>query len=99
MLKVIIATLTLSIYLSTASKAAAEVFGGSNLDFSGYPKHRCTKPFRPYEFTSNFEVENYNEQMRLYFTCIKSYLSNADYDIERIKQATDDAIREAKSLR
>ncbi|MFV7784359.1 hypothetical protein ACNPKB_10530 [Shewanella marisflavi] len=81
------------------------VFGGSNLGFSGYPSHNCikpTKPFKPYSFNSqwqidsyNSEVEFYNSQIRQYLSCIDEYIDNANNDIKRIKEKTQEAIYEA----
>lgn len=88
--------------------AIAIVFGGSNLGMFGYPGHTCTppysKPFKPYKFYSqgdvdlyNYQVENYNRQRRSYLNCIREYVDNAKNDIERIREKTNEAINEANS--
>ncbi len=84
--------------LVMSSSAFAMVFGGSNLGIMGYPKHSCSKPYKPFEFTSQFEVDNYNRQLAMYIGCIKEYVENANNDIERIQEAAKSAIDEAKSL-
>lgn len=85
----------------------AAVFGGSNLGFSGYNDHSCSKPmkpYKPYSFNSqweidnyNMEVENYNYQWRSYISCIEEYLENANNDIKRIQEKQQEAIDEAQS--
>lgn len=85
--------------------AYAVVFGGSNLGFGGYPSHDCskpTKPFKPYSFNSqweidsyNSEVERYNFQLQQYLSCIDEYIENANNDIRRIKEKAQEAIDEA----
>jgi hypothetical protein len=83
----------------------AMVFGGSNLGFRGYPSHDCikpTRPFKPYSFNSqweldsyNTEVDLYNSQLRQYLSCIDEYVENAKNDIKRIKEKAQQAIDEA----
>lgn len=85
--------------------AYAVVFGGSNLGFGGYPSHDCikpTKPFKPYSFNSQWEVDSYNSQVDLYnsqlqqyLNCIDECIENADSDIKRIKEKAQEAIDEA----
>lgn len=87
--------------------AFAVVFGGSNLGFGGYPDHSCykpSKPFKPYSFDSQWEVDiynqkvdSYNSELGIYLDCINEYVDNAGNDIERIKEAVSNAISEANS--
>ncbi|QSX33129.1 hypothetical protein JYB87_15585 [Shewanella avicenniae] len=83
----------------------AVVFGGSNLGFRGYPSHSCskpTKPFKPYSFNSQWEIDSYNSdvelynsQLQQYLSCIDEYIENANNDIKRIKEKGQAAIDEA----
>ena len=85
----------------------AMVFGGSNLSFTGYPSHDCmkpTKPYKPYSFNSqwevdsyNSEVESYNFELQQYLSCIDEYVENANNDIKRIKEKAQEAIDEANN--
>ena len=91
--------LTLSL---VASISHSIVFGGSNLSLSSYPSANCykpSKPYKPYSFSSQWEVDSYNSKvdsynssMRIYTNCINTYVENAQNDIERIKEAISDAI-------
>ena len=86
------------------TSAIAMVFGGSNFSYQGYPSHSCfkpTKPYKPYSFNSqweidsyNSEVELYNSQRREYLNCINDYIENANNDIERIREKVQTAIDE-----
>ena len=96
----------LLLLVSVSSSVFAIVFGGSNLVISVYPDHSCikpSKPFKPYNFQSRWEIDSYNSQVdlynierQLYVDCIKVYLENASNDIKRIEEKMDEAIEEAK---
>jgi hypothetical protein len=85
--------------------AYAYVFGGTNLGFGGYPSHTCmkpNKPFKPYSFDSQWEIDSYNAEvdafnsdLQLYSDCIDEYLENANNDIKRIKLKAKEAVDEA----
>ena len=89
-------TLTL---LTVSLPAHALIFGGTNLGFMGYPEHECMQPYKPFEFTDQFQVDQYNRDFERYIDCIKEYVENADNDIKRIQEAAEAAIDEAKSIR
>jgi len=102
-----LAAVLVSLFVSF--NAAAIVFGGSNLDLMGYPSHSCnapySKPFKPFSFDTqwqvdqyNSEVERYNSELRSYLDCIRKYVENAKNDIERIKEKAHAAVNEANSL-
>ena len=87
--------------------AQAMVLGGSNLGMMGYDSHSCgykpDKPYKPFSFSNQYEVDNYNNKVETYnseidtyITCIQEYIENADNDINRIIEARNEAIREAK---
>ena len=66
------------------SVAFAYVYGGSNLGFSGYPAFNAYLSYNP----SRSEVEIYVEEA-------KKYVENGNYDIQRIREAQNDAIRKS----
>jgi hypothetical protein len=88
---------SISLLIST-SIVFAYVFGGSNLGITGYPKHTCIKPYKPFQFSSRWEVDSYNAQLDSFISCIRVYVDNAKNDIERIRESANEAIREANSL-
>jgi len=82
--------------LAISTSASAYVVGGSNLDFLGYPKPECMKPTKPYDLSNEYAVMDYNSDIKQYIQCVKTYIENADNDIERIQEAANDLIKEAK---
>lgn len=76
---------------------AAMVIGGSNLGFSGYPEPSCRKPIKPYQFVDDYEVSSYNMEVDRYISCVREYVDNANNDIDRIREAAQLAISEARS--
>ena len=97
--------LLIIIFVLTPIRINAAVYGGSNLGYGGYPSHSCIKPvtpFKPYSFNNKWEIDLYNSQVdlynmqfRQYLNCIKEYLENANNDIKRIQEKSQDAIDEA----
>jgi len=74
----------------------------------GYPSHKCDrprKPIKPYDFSNQWEVDSYNDQVRRYnrqledfSNCIREYLDNASNDIDRIKEKAKAALDDFESL-
>ncbi|NBK98090.1 MAG: hypothetical protein EOM50_08730 [Erysipelotrichia bacterium] len=99
--------LILTIVVSFHISSYAFVAGGTNFDIFGYPSHKCnkpySKPFKPYSFNSQWEVDAYNNQVRQYnyeiqefVQCIETYVDSAKNDIERITEEANKAIRETQ---
>jgi hypothetical protein len=92
-------------FLLVAFSCSAFAFGSSNLSF-GYPEESCrkpSKPFKPYSFNSQWEVDAYNNQVdsynsdyQRYIRCVKEYLESAANDIKTIQQKMDEAVEKAK---
>lgn len=93
--------IVLGILLSCAS-AEALILGGTNLGIFGYPSHDCgmkpPKPFRPFSFSSqweidsyNMEVDSYNLAMNRFVSCLREYIDNSKNDIKRIEEKIDEA--------
>ena len=68
------------------------VAGGSNLDYFGYPQHNCKKPYKPYEFRDQWELDDYKYSYNRYIKCINEYIENGNNDIKNTR-------RTAKSCR
>ena len=79
------------------SSSNAIVLGGSNLGIFGYPSVNCYKPYKPYEFTNQRELDDYKLQIQTYISCVKDYLEKGDYDIKRIQEKQQEAIDQANS--
>ena len=79
------------------SMAFSYVLGSSNLGLFGYPDHDCYKPFKPYSFETQYEVDNYNMEVEIYIDCINEYVEAAQNDINRIVEKANEAISEANN--
>jgi len=84
------------------------VIGGSNFGIFGYPSHECnppySKPYKPFSFNYQWEIDQYNSEVEIYnrelqefLDCIDEYVNNAKNDIERIREKANEAINEANS--
>lgn len=80
-----------------ATPALALVFGGSNLGIFGYPDHTCSKPYKPYSFTAQWEVDQFNSELTAYYSCIDEYVENAKNDIDRIIEKANEAVDDVNS--
>ena len=94
---------TIPILFLVPSLAAALVFGGTDLGIFGYPDHTCSppysKPIKPYQFNTqweidqyNSEVDSYNYELETYLDCIREYVANSNNDIKRITEKANAAI-------
>jgi hypothetical protein len=96
--------LAIALFMVVPVTVFAIVIGGSNLGMFGYSSHDCTKPtkpYKPYSFSDQWQIDSYNSEVDLYnsereryVSCIKEYVENANNDIERIKEKAQEAINE-----
>ncbi len=102
MRKIAIFTLLL---LATALPAAAFIVGGSNFGTFIYPQHDCgvkpLLPSKPYAFTSQEDIDAYNDKIKAYNRaikeysgCVNEYLDNANRDMQRIREKAKEAVEE-----
>jgi len=90
--------------LFITSIALSLIYGGSNLSYYGYPSHNCykpNKPYKPYTFDSQWEIDAYNSEVDQYYRdmedyriCIQTYIDNANSDIDRIREKIEEAIND-----
>lgn len=85
---------TLLVLLFVPLASSAIVMGGSNLGFGGYPEFTEIAPTPPYS-DDQYAWENYRRQVDDYTEKAKQYLEDSNSDMERIKEAQQDAIRKA----
>jgi len=66
-----------------------------NLHADSYsPSHSCYKPSKPYEFTSQWEVDSFNDEVEMYRNCIADFVEEQQEAIRRHSQAAEEAIDE-----
>ena len=65
----------------------------------------ASHPYKPYQFNSQWEVDSYNSDVERYnmdvsqyVNCIREYADNGKNDMERIREAINDAINDANTL-
>lgn len=87
----------------TASPVLAFIVGGSNFGSFIYPEHACglkpILPSKPFAFSSQQEIDDYNNKIKVYnkaikvySKCINEYLDNANRDMQRIREKAKDAV-------
>jgi hypothetical protein len=65
------------------------------LSADGYmPLHYCTKPTKPYEFTDQWQVDNYNNNVQRYKNCIIDFINEQNNAVNNHINAKNDAIEE-----
>ncbi len=70
--------------------------GASNMII--YPGHSCSKPYKPYQFNNQWEIDSYKNNYNRYISCMQDYIDGAYDDIRMIQRNIDNAISEAKNL-
>jgi hypothetical protein len=58
------------------------------------PSHSCSKPFKPYRFTSQWELDNFNDEVRRFRSCIEDFVEEQEEAIKKHRSAANDAIEE-----
>ena len=58
------------------------------------PSHSCCKPIKPYKFTSNWEVEQFKDDVARYKQCISDFVDEQNEAVENHKRAAKNAIDE-----
>jgi len=79
-LKTLLLTLLLSIGLS----------GGAYAEYVS--SHSCSEPYKPYQFTSQYEVDSYNDEVEEFRTCIEDYIEEQNDAVRDHQRAAEDAI-------
>jgi len=58
------------------------------------PSPSCSKPYKPMQFTNNFEVEQFREDVRRYKRCLQDFVEAQNNEAEYHQQAAEAAIEE-----
>ncbi len=62
------------------------------------PSHYCTKPFKPYQFTSEYEVSNFKSEVDSYQSCIEMFIDEQNDAIKKHRNAAEEALDEWNSF-
>ena len=79
------------ILLLLSAGPALSAFGLSNLGFSGYPKHSCYPPSKPFS-DDEWAWERFKSDATQFERCINDYLEAAENDQRRIVEGVNDAV-------
>ncbi|WP_298636668.1 hypothetical protein [uncultured Umboniibacter sp.] len=58
------------------------------------PSHACSKPFKPYQFNSQWELDRFNNDVQSYRRCITDFVEEQNDEADRHRNAANDAIDE-----
>lgn len=58
------------------------------------PSSYCSKPYKPYQFNSQSEIDNFNYDVEVYKQCISDFVEEQNQAAERHQQAASNAIDE-----
>ena len=77
-------SITLSLFLIFGMQAvSADTFK---------PSHYCSKPNKPYKFTSEWQIQQFQNDVERYQKCISNFLEEQDRAIQKHQQAAKEAI-------
>lgn len=62
------------------------------------PSPSCSKPYKPYEFTEQYQVDSFNNDVQRYKRCILDFVDEQNDAVRKHQQAADDAIDEWNSF-
>ena len=62
------------------------------------PSHYCSKPYKPYEFTEQWQVDSFNYDVERYSECIQDFVEEQNDAVRKHQEAANDAIYEWNSF-
>ncbi len=62
------------------------------------PDHYCSKPYKPIQFSSQWELDSFNDEVHRYKRCITDFVEEQERAIENHRRAADEAIQEWNSF-
>ena len=54
--------------------------------------HSWSEPYKPYQFTTQYEVDTYNDETEEFRTCIEDYIEEQNDAVRDHQRAAEDAI-------
>ena len=61
------------------------------------PSHSCRKPIKPYEFTDEWQITQFKNEVERYKRCISDFVEEQNDDARRHQDAAQEAIDEWNS--
>jgi hypothetical protein len=61
------------------------------------PSHYCRKPIKPYEFTDEWQISRFKNELQRYKDCISDFVEEQNDAARKHQEAADEAIEEWNS--
>ncbi len=58
------------------------------------PSHSCSKPYKPYEFNDQYELDRFWSDVESYKQCIEDFVEEQNHAARKHKDAAEEAIDE-----
>jgi hypothetical protein len=58
------------------------------------PSHNCSKPFKPYQLNSEFEIDNYKTKVKRYKSCLQVFIADQNKEALNHANSADEAADE-----
>ena len=71
---------------------------GGALAHSTTESHYCSKPNKPFQFESQFEVNNWQDEVSTYKSCITDFVEEQESAVKKHSESAQDAIDEWNSF-
>tara|TARA_R110002050_G_scaffold294758_1_gene452876 strand:- start:1869 stop:2153 length:285 start_codon:yes stop_codon:yes gene_type:complete len=86
-MKILVAMMT-ALGIGMATPAWADMFT---------PSHSCSKPYKPYEFNDQYEIDNFRSEVESYKRCIEDFVEEQNDAAIKHQNAAEEAIDEWNS--
>lgn len=81
---------SLILFVFNAQSALADMF---------HPSHSCREPYKPFSFTSRFELDMYFDEVEQYKDCLVEFIDDQEESIKKHRLATEDAANDWNSFK
>ena len=61
------------------------------------PSHYCRKPIKPYEFTDEWQITQFKNEVDRYKSCISDFIDEQNAEADKHRDAAEEAIEEWNS--
>ena len=58
------------------------------------PSHSCSKPYKPYRFNDQYELDNFRSEVESYKQCIEDFVEEQNDAVRKHHDAAEEAIDE-----
>jgi hypothetical protein len=84
----------LLVAVTTTALSLALVLPAAAVADDWAPRHHCIKPVKPYQFTSEFQVRSYKDDVEEYERCIDDFVRAQKAAVEAHREAAKQAVDE-----